>query len=183
MNIIESIRLQLHEWRLKKKLQTLQRTRSFENFATAQRVALLFDARPEQDHERVKQFITEIKAKHVPVVALGMLNKHEEINYQPVHKEITYFALKEADWLYRPKDESVHAFLQQPADLLIDLVGDNIPACRYIAALMPAAMKVGGTAHHADIYDMIIDIRTTDNYVAAFVEQAHHYLTQIQSAG
>ncbi len=153
------------------------------SYSMANHMAILYEMNPEGDHAPITLFIKQLQLenKKLSVVAYYPLKRMPE--GMDVPKETICVIRKDFSLLMRPKNEALRQFLNKEFDILIDLSSHKAFPMKMLAALTPAAYKVG--AHHpdyVDIYDLILDVK--DNCTASeLAKHVIHYLKIIKTPG
>lgn len=125
------------------------------NLNSARSVAILFDATRVDERKVVADFARQLRDRGTTVRPLGYFtNDIGESTFA-----FPAFAGKELNWYGVPKKQaSVDDFLSREVDLLLVLQAQATPLFDYLAALTPAAFKVGPVSYTTPAYDVMLDV-------------------------
>ena len=166
---------------IKRKISKRKRDVQFFNYDSANSVGILYNIDEKTDHERIKNYITELSGRVKDIQALGFVKKPEDIGtkYFGQGKQ-NYFSEKHITKTGNIKEICVNEFIDANLDILVNLSYTNNFYVEYAFALSKAKFKVSG----------IIDCKYSDlniNYdrnkgLDFFISQVDHYLNTIKKA-
>ncbi len=172
MSFLESIRLKLHRYYLRKEIKKQSSVeRKSQSFDDAGKIGILFNASDKDQERLVLQYVERLRNKsNKKVSILGFFDDKEERDYS-IFK---YYSLKDLDWLYRPKKDDVRSFMENNFDIAINFLGQPHIHADFVMALSKAKLRVGRNSNNTDSYDLMINEKQNDP--AHFVGLVDMYL-------
>ena len=176
MSIITSIGTML----LQRKLSRLTRKKVMCDLDGAKTVGILFTAENAVSYDRVILFVNELTEKrNIKVLSIGFVENNKNLDQFPEQTGFRFFSTKQCNWYGRPKDHSVHYFIEKDFDILLDLnLIDNL-AIDFVVGMSKAKYKVGQLKQNPKMYDMMIDIKT-DCTLDNLINQIELYLSMFK---
>jgi hypothetical protein len=151
----------LKNWRFRRALRDGMRKKKHPasgqgvNLDTARSVSILFDATQVDERKVVTDFARQLQHKGTTVRLLGYFTTDigESTFAFPA------FTRQDLNWYGVPKKQpAVDDFLRAETDLLLVLQAQATPLFDYLAALTPAAFKVGPVSYTTPAYDVMLDV-------------------------
>lgn len=172
MLFLESIRLKLHKYNLRKGLKkNTSVVRQSTSFDEAGKIGVLFNASDKEQERLVLQYVERLRNKNNKKVSiLGFFDDMEEKEFS-LYK---HYCNKDLDWLFRPKKEDVASFMDKKFDIVINFFGQPQIHADYIMAFSKAQLRVGRNSNNTDSYDLMINEKQNDP--AHFVGLVDMYL-------
>lgn len=128
------------------------------NLDNARSVAILFDATTVDERKVVTDFAKQLRDRKTSVRMLGYFTN----NIGESTFSFPAFSTKDLNWYGLPlKSKDVSEFLDREVDLLLVLQAKATPLFDYLAALQPAALKVGPVSETPHTYDLMLDAPAT----------------------
>lgn len=179
MNIIESIRVSLGRYFLRKLSNRLQRNRVAMNLNQAREIGIIFSMHSEEEYTTVGNFARELQLQGKKVHVVGFCrSKNAPAYYAP---KLAYDLLLNADVdiFYRPKPRFAEQFIEHPFDLLFDLSHTADFPLVYMAELSVAGFKIGrGKSGSKVPYDLQIE-SNEEMPTRELINQMVHYTGSI----
>lgn len=132
------------------------------NLQSAETVGIYFDATDLDEREVVLRFAQQLRDQGKQVNLLGYFQ-------HPVEEgqfAFRAFSRRDLSWAGIPQHAEVMAFLADEVDLFIALQHPSSPVLEYIAALLPARLKVGPVTPVDRGLDLMFDFAPGTNYQA-----------------
>lgn len=172
MPFLESIRLKLHRYNLRRDLKKNSSVvRQSTSFDEAMNIGILFNATDKEQERLVLQYVDRLRNKNKKkVTILGYFDSQEEKE----HSIFKHYCNKDLDWLFRPKKDDVSTFINKKFDIAINFLDNPKIHADYIMALSKAQLRVGRNSNNTDSYDLMINERQNDP--AHFVGLVDMYL-------
>lgn len=164
-------------WILNRKNSKIKRNRFFKTFSSAKNVGILFDASSQEAFNRANKIIKNLIDKKLNVSALGFVNTKEALKWYSPNNSISVFSLKNLNWFFKPKEQTVTEFCAKPFDILIDITLQSKLPLAFIVRDSKSGFKIS-SQFQKDYSDFVIDIKDNVN-LEYFIEQVNHYLTSI----
>ena len=142
------------------------------NLDTAQSVALIFDATPVDERKVVTDFAKQLRDRGTTVRMLGFFTT--DIGESTF--SFPALSIKDLNWYGLPtKHTGVSEFWEKETDLLLVLQAKATPLFDYLAALTPAALKVGPVSDTPRTYDLMLDAPAGagHRYLIQQIQQVH----------
>lgn len=176
--MVESLKLRIAEYLLKKRLGRFSRSRELKNLKKCHSVLILSSESDDSSASESRRLISYFKLLDKEVFCLFYEGKKpKEIPVQ--NADIKAFNKSHLNKIFIPKDSNMLLLMDREFDLLIDLTIDEIFTLKYIHALSRAKLKVGAALNYKKRHgDLTIDIKGNPN-VVYLITQIKHYLTQI----
>ena len=178
MGLIEDVKYFYYKRSLERNIRSRQGrfVRKPTNLVTAKTIGILFDANTENNQKIILQFAKKLEQQKKKITLLGFVQVLTEDEVFP----FPTFTKKEIDWAFRPKGETVEAFLKQHFDLFLHLNSHSESYSDYIAALSNASFKVGPYTKNTHCYDLMIDANGQSN-LKTFIQQTEGLLAKINT--
>lgn len=109
------------------------------NPATAASIAILFPADDAEDRKRVDRWRDQFRKSGKRIDVVGYFPG----DVGQAAFDFVSVSQRTRNWYGAPVGEDVEQFLRSPCDLLLSLAPPHHPQLDYLAALKPAALKVG----------------------------------------
>lgn len=158
MNILENTKIYLGERAIRNFLKNMPRKMESCNIDEAKSIGILFNATHQVSFEIVKELVKNLSGKKKSIAVLGYVNSKHLIDHYLYRKGFDFFTRSHLNWYYKPKNESVSAFIKKPFDLLLNLSLDNPYPVKYILACSAAKFKAGMYHENQEYLDLMIDI-------------------------
>jgi len=179
LKIIDSIRVRLGRYFLRKQSIRLQRNRAAMNLKQAKEIGILFSMLSEEEYDTVGNFAIELQLQGKKVHVVGFCrSKHAPAYYAP---KLAYDLLlyTDIDLFFRPKTRFSEQFIEQPFDLLFDLSNPVDFPLVYMAELSKAGFKIGrGKSETTGPYDLQIE-SNEELSTKELINQMVHYTGSI----
>jgi hypothetical protein len=172
--ILQSLRFSFFKKALQRALAATPRLRSVYTSRTARTVALLFDATVEKDRQALVEFGKQLEKDGKRVRLLGYIAEKNA----PVTSAFDTFNEKELNWKGLPKSVKALEFAQSKTDLLLCYNPDGRLPLMWIAASVPAAMKIGMPTSLPNDFDLLLETPASRG-ARFFLDQLQVYLEKI----
>jgi hypothetical protein len=121
----ENIRKSVGSRVLNNKRKKFFRQKSVQNFNTAKKTAIVFDAMDSENFKHIKDFRRYLEGKKIKTELLGYVNKNEVPNDLLFWDNCHVLSKKDLDFFYNPKPEVAEEFISKNFDILFDLSACN----------------------------------------------------------
>lgn len=181
MALLKNLRLKAGRYKLQQRLSAVKRMRQDFSLEKAKRIGILWDASFENDFQHLAALNRQLAEMGKSVEVMAWISGRSVPDRLTGLTYMSFIRKEDLNWAYMPVSEDSKAFAEKKFDLLIDINPMSVfPLC-CLAALSPAAMKVGPDVTEEPEkapYDMMI--RTKKPFsIAVFIEQALVYLSMI----
>lgn len=174
----DNFRNYFYQKNVQQKLAGANPSRILTNLSDAKSIGIIYDSTLPDNDIIITRFAEHLRQEGKQVEILGYIN-----DTKTDHKaDVSIFNKNHISWNLTPVDDRVEKFAGKNFDLLFAaFTGVNYPL-EYIARISNAKWRVG-TFHQqkTDYYELMINVGTKEG-VDYFLEQATHYLNQIQYA-
>ncbi|MCA1918005.1 MAG: hypothetical protein LDL38_01275 [Flavobacterium piscis] len=155
MKIIDNLKYYLAKRKLRKLTCNIKRQAIVCNFKDIKSVGIIFNATKINDFNFVKAKIKELQTQIPNVKVLGFVEKKrlDAFHIQPL--DFSFFCLSDLNFSMETKENSIHDFVNQKFDVLIDLCTKHCIAVKIVVANSKAVFKIG---HQTDFYPEIYDL-------------------------
>jgi hypothetical protein len=174
--MFRSLRNKMGRRALRQWLHSATRQRAAHTLESAKSIGLLFDANHEKTRRDCLEWAKRLEKSGKKVHLLGYFDLPKPPAEAP---GFDYFFLKELAFDLRPKSGKAAAFVAQKLDLLLCIDFDAHLAVEWVAAMSPAAMKIGVATEQPNDFDLQLDT-PAERGVPFFVEQLERYLVVIK---
>ncbi len=168
---------------LRKRSAATKRNGNSFSFAKAVRIGILWDATHENSFIALSAFIKKMTETGKRVEVLAWIPGKEVPDRLTGLSYMKFLRTKDLGLTYIPKSADARAFMERKLDLLIDINPARVFPLTYIATLSNSPMKVGvdiSSDSEQAPYDLMIQAGRVPD-IAAFLEQAVHYLSLINA--
>ncbi len=181
MNYFKKLRILIGAFLLRRKLKNIKRTPIICNVDNAKSIGIVFNSSKKEDMASIKKLETMFKQKNIPFEVLGYIpskHKPDELIGDSHHH---YICLNDFNWLFQPKSELIHQFIQKDFDILIDLYQEDEFPIEYILKISQARFKVGCAHVNNELHDLMIDVEKKKDDATYLSEQILHYLSMLNN--
>ena len=177
--MVQNIRNKIGWWILNKSIKKLTRNTSFQNYSTAKKVGVIFNATQQDTYDLARKYIKDLTNRNIKVSALGFVNSKEVLDFYKKSSSFDFFSRKNLNWYSKPNNPNTQEFINEEFDILIDLsIVEDFPI-QYIVGLSKAQFKVGCVKENENFYDFMIQLNEQKE-LSYFIEQLEHYLGMIK---
>lgn len=172
--MLQSLRFSFFKKALRRALTATTRPRSVFTPRTARTVALLFDATAEKDRQALVDFGKQLEKDGKKVQLLGYIADKNGA----ATTAFPTFSVKELNWKGLPKSEKALEFARAKSDLLLCYNPEGHLPLMWLAASVPAAMKIGMPTSLPNDFDLQLETPVSRG-ARFFLDQLHLYLEKI----
>jgi len=159
---LEKLRTGVANYFLRKKVTKNNRERNIFNLRDAKTIGIIFNSASAEDVDLVKKYDSYLRDMGKTVKTMGYVGLKEpaiNISWWPGE---AYITREEINWLYEPKEQFIHSFVQEGFDMLIDLNVNGEMPLMFVTASSKAKCKVGRyTERYSNLYDVMIETDET----------------------
>lgn len=178
-DFIQDIKVKIGWWILNKSIKKLKRNASFQNYSTAKKVGVIFNATQQNTYELARKYIKSLSDKGMQVNALGFVNSKEVLDFYQKSSHFDFFSKQNLNWYSKPNNPNTQDFINGEFDILIDLsIVEDFPI-QYIVGLSKAKFKVGCVKKNENFYDFMLQLNEKKE-LSYFIEQLEYYLGMIK---
>jgi hypothetical protein len=180
MSLQNNIRAALGNFRFKKEVEKNKQKHEVVGFEEARNIGLLYDATDQFNFEVIKAYVKSIRGRQKDVLALGYVDRKELPQNQYAQYGLDFFTRKNLNWQMIPSNTTIHNFINEKFDILINLSGKCFPL-KYITAVSHARFRVGRfDKKNIHCYDMMIEVKGEPG-LKSIIEETENYLRQIKT--
>jgi hypothetical protein len=172
--MLQSLRFSFFKRALRRALAATAGPRRVYTPKTAQSIALLFDATVEKDRQAVLEFGQQLEKNGKKVRVLGYIADKNGL----ATTAFPTFTQKDLNWKGLPKNEKALEFAGQKTDLLLCYNPQGHLPLVWIAASVPASMKIGMPTVLPNDFDVQLETPVSRG-ARFFLDQLHFYLEKI----
>jgi hypothetical protein len=161
---LKNLRTRVGNYLLGKEVTKARQARTILSMKEAKTIGLVFSSNNAEDVDIAKKYENYLKEMGKTVKTIGLINvTAKEL---PVNTAWwtgpQYITRKELSWFYKPSEEFIRNFVNEPFDMLIDMnIGGELPL-RFVSASSKAKCKVGRyDEKYLSIYDVMIETDKT----------------------
>ena len=181
--ITEKIRRKTRLFLKRRALRSFTRQRHVVSYAMAKDIAILYEMEAEDGFASITPVVKQLQTENKKLCVIAYYPQKRMPEDLAVPEGFTCVTRKDFSLFVRPKNDTLKQIMNEEYDVLIDLSTHKAFPMKMLAALTPAAYKVG--AHHpdyVDIYDLILDVK--DNCTTSeLAKHVIHYLKIIKTPG
>lgn len=182
MELLNSVRIVIGRFLLKRKVKKLDRIKVVHNLDSARTFGIVYEYKSEDEFKVIEDLITQLKTRKIEVKALIYLPYVKLLNYIPQKLSIDFFTPNDLDAFSIPKGQRATEFIASPFDILIDLNTNKMFALEYVTALSEASYKLGVyDENKQNIYDLMLKMPAKTK-LPDIIEQSLHYLDMLKPA-
>lgn len=174
---LHHIRLWIHYFFLRKKLNKLNVRHSFVNYSRVKTMLILADASKADDAAYLKTCVKQFENNGIKVEALVYIKnirKSPAVMYD-------YITGKDINFFLMPKKERIEKYIAKRYDLVLNLYYEDCVPLEYISALSAAQFRIGRYKEDRTFcYDFMLDTGKEKN-LPHMVQQFNHYLKMIDN--
>lgn len=175
-----SIKLKIAGFYLKRRLKKQKRLLLTHNFNTSKYVGILFNSPNDKSFEAIKDFMSFLSQKNIKVISLGYIASKKIPENFLMRKGFNFYCNKDFNWYYKPKNEIIDQFIEQPFDILFDLSLKDYFTTNFVCNLSNASFKIGRQSENSS-HDLVFDI-TKNQSVEYLIEQIKYYLNILNNS-
>ncbi|MGL4596415.1 MAG: DUF6913 domain-containing protein [Bacteroidia bacterium] len=179
MGLLDQLKNRIGRSQLRQELATDSRRKQMLNLEDAKTVGIIFEYTSAEEFELLRKYVNYLREMKKRVHAIGLFTTKElpQFNYSKV--DFDFFGKKATNWIGKPADTTVQAFIDEERDILIDLNLNNQFALHYIAAHAQAGFKIGRFVEDDDhVHDLLLDC-PPEKGLKYFLRQVDTYLLKI----
>ena len=183
MKLFKNFRLNLGQSALRNRSGSVKRAANKFDYATASQIGILWDATSDSGLNVISSFIKKMNetGKHTEVLAYipgkEVSDRLTGLSY------MKFLRPNDLSFTFIPVSDDAREFMKKKYDILIDINPSRVFPLTYIATLSNALIRVGvdnNTDKEDAPYELMIQTGRTPD-IAAFLDQAVHYLSQINN--
>ncbi len=156
----------------------MQRQVRVQNFHTATRVVILFDAGRPDTFQDIREFSQFISQKGIECHAFGYVPQKEIPDEMLFREHFEFITRKDLNWYRKPSGETAEKYFSLQPDMLVDFTSQEFLELQFLVQLSAAKFKIGAYTEMENDYDLMIkltDVRDT-RYLA---DQIKHYVAML----
>jgi hypothetical protein len=182
MELLKNIRLRIGKLILANKVARIKRKVFYSNINNVKKIVIVWDASKTDEFSYLSKFHQKMHQRKIEVSILGYFpgkilpDRYTAIRY------LTCITNKEINFFYFPVSPETNRFINNRAEILIDINFERVFPLQYISSLSNAGFKVGLFDSKAGDtpFDLMMEIREPIN-VESYLNQIIHYLEMINS--
>lgn len=183
MKFIERLRYKIGLRKFRKTARRPEANAIACNLYKAKSIGIVYDATLNEDFEKVKAFVEDLKSEIHIVDSIGYVDSAELSEFHTKHEDFKFYSKKDLNKFFKPISEITKEFCNCKFDILIDLnINEKLPNC-FIVAESQAMFKTGLYSKNEPVYyDLMINInKNTENLLEELIKQTKHYLKMINT--
>lgn len=182
MKLIESVRIVVGKFLLKRNVKKLVRVKTVHNLDSAKTLGIVFEYKDEDEFKVFEKLIAKLRSRKIDVKALVFLPYEKLLEYIPQKLSIDFITHSDLDYVFHPIGTRANEFIENQYDILIDLNTNKLFSLECVTALSKASYKIGiydDTKQH--VYDLMLKM-PIDEELPIIIEQYLHYLDMLNPA-
>jgi len=182
VKLIESIRIFIGRFLLKRNIQKFDRIKAVHNLKSAKSIGIVYEYKNENEFKIVENLIDKLRGRKIEVKVLVFLPYEKLLEYIPQKLSIDFITHKDLNSVCQPIGQRPTEFIAKQFDILIDLNTNKMFSLEYVTAMSRAFYKLGVyDENKQQVYDLMLKMPTEDN-LSNIVEQSLHYLNMLNPA-
>jgi hypothetical protein len=179
VGLLDQLKNRIGRSQLRQELTGDSRQKKFINLEDAKTVGILFEYTTPEDFDLLRKYVNYLREMKKRVHAIGFFTTKELPQFSYSKTDFDFFGKKTTNWIGKPTDTTVQAFIDEERDVLIDLNLNANFSLHYIAAHANAGFKIGQFVEDDDhVHDLLLDC-SKEKGLKYFLRQVDTYFQKI----
>jgi hypothetical protein len=145
------------------------------NLDDASSIAILFSAFDQNGFPEIKRFLKTLSFEGHKLYVIAYIDDKEVPDYLSAEKSINLITQNDLNWLYKPQNEFIKAFVNTNFDILINLDVQNSLPIQYLCTSSIAGFKVGPYFADDQMLDFMINTNGNSS-IKYLIDNLEYYL-------